>query len=282
MRSRAGLWTGGSVNMRRTGLALVLGALASSLTGCGYLDNVKPGAKSLFDVVKPTETPAEAADMALDQYNPDSRYRGTLLLSNAAFGGSDIYIELYEDAARDEDAGVRWAGVRALGVHGSPEHVPLLIERLIKDPDRLVRAEAARALQRIHNPVAIDPLLQAIRLKSESEPEVRAAAADALGQYAERRVVQGLIAALNDPALVVNHATLKSLRTLTGQDFGLETRAWLDWVDSTDDLFAARTPYTYPAFQRDKRLLEYFPFMSQPPNETPSTPVGLPPQEVGG
>ncbi len=271
--------------MRHASRALPAAAIAAPLVllaGCGALDNVKPGAKSIFDVVKPTETPAEAADMALDQYNPDSRYRGTLLLANATFGGSDVYVELYEDAAHDDDAGVRWAGVRALGVHGSPDHAPLLIERLIDEPDRLVRAEAARSLQRIHNPIAVDALMLAIRQDAEDEPEVRAAAAHALGQYAESRVVQALIAALNDPALVVNHSTLQSLRTLTGQDFGLETRAWLDWVDSTDDLFAARTPYTYPAFQRDKRWMEFFPFVPQPPNETPSTPVGLPPQGVAG
>ncbi len=275
------LGSGSRLASRAAPTAALAMAAALLAGGCGTFENVKPGAKSLFDVFKPTETPAEAADMALDEYNPDSRYSGTLLLANAPFGGGEVYIELYEDAARDPDAGVRWAGVRAIGIHGSPDHAPLLIERLIDEEDRLVRAEAARALQRIHNPIAVEALLLALRRDAEEEPEVRAASAHALGQYAEPRVVQALIAALNDPALVVNHSTLQSLRTLTGQDFGLETRAWLDWVDGADDLFAARTPYTYPAFSRDKRWLEYLPFVSQPPNETPSTPVGLPPAGAG-
>ena len=247
------------------------------LPACGAFENVKPGATSLLEVFVPQETPGEAAEMALDQYDPDSRFSGTRLLANAHFGGEDVYIELYEDAARDEDAGVRWAGVRALGLHGSPEHVPLVIERLIDEPDRLVRAEAARTLQRIHNPIATEPLLRAMDQELEPEPEVRSAAAHALGQYAQPKVVQALIASLNDPSLAVNHSTILALRTLTGQDFGIETRAWLDWYDATDDLFAARTTYTYPAFERNKRLLEYLPFIPPPPNETASTPVGMPP-----
>ena len=260
---------------------LALSALALALAGCNMFDNVQPGATSLMQVFVPQQSPGQAAEMALDEYDPDSRFRGTRLLANAYFGGEDVYIELYEDAARDEDSGVRWAGVRALGLHGSPEHVPLIIERLVDEPDRLVRAEAARALQRIHNPDAIDPLLRAMDEELEPEPDVRAAAAHALGQYAEPRVVQALISSLNDPALAVNYSTIQALRTLTGQDYGIETRAWLDWFDATDDLFAARSTYTYPAFERDKRLLEYLPFMPPPPNETASTPIGMPP-DMGG
>jgi len=268
-------------NRVHTGTVASLGALVLLLPACGAFDNVEPGATSLFEVFAPQESPGDAAAMALDEYDPDSRFTGTRLLANAYFGGEEVYIELYEDAVTDEDAGVRWAGVRALGLHGSPDHVPLIIERLVDEPDRLVRAEAARALQRIHNPIATDPLLRAMDEEFEADPEVRAGAAHALGQYAEPRVVQALIASLNDPALVVNYSTIHALRTLTGQDFGIETRAWLDWYDATDNLFAARTAYTYPAFERDKRLLEYLPFMPPPPNETASTPVGMPPP-VGG
>lgn len=261
--------------MKRTARLLPTACLLALAGGCGVMDSVPRGADSLLQVFE-GPTPTEAAELALDKYNPDNRFRGVQLLANADFGGQEPYIPLYVDALKDEDPGVRWIGVRALGRHGDPEHVPMIIERL-HDSDTLVRAESARTLQRLHNPVAIDALLNAIDPEAEPEASVRAEAAHALGQYAEPRVVQALIARLDDSSLAVNRNTLVALRTLTGQDFGLDRRAWLDWVDATPDLFAARQPYTYPVFQRDKKLVEWLPFVSPPPNEAESTPVGLPP-----
>lgn len=247
-----------------------------TLCGCGAFEGVPRGTTSLMQALVPQTSPSEAAEMAIDPYSPERRYRGTTLLSNADFGGSPVYVELYLDAIEDEDAGVRAAGVRALGRHGEPEHAPLLVERM-GDPDRMVRIGAARALQRIHNPSVVPALLEAIREEREADADVRVAAAVALGQYPESRVVQGLIAALADSRLAVNHAVRGSLVTLTGQDFGVDRRAWLNWADDAPDLFAARQPFVYPAFQRDKRLVEYLPFVPPPPNETPSAPVGVDP-----
>jgi hypothetical protein len=251
-------------------------ALAWGLAGvgCGAFDDVPRGTDSLFQVFAPQTTPTEAAEMAIDPYSPERRYRGTTLLSNAAFGGQPVYLELYLDAVEDADAGVRAAGVRALGRHGEPEHARVLV-RLLGDEDRMVRIAAARALQRLHNPEAVPALLDAIQQGREREPDVRVAAAEALGQYAEARVLQGLIGALADPRLSVNHAVRGSLTTLTGQDFGVDRRAWLDWYNATEDLFAARRPYVYPAFNRDKTIVEYLPFVPPPPNEEPSAPVGI-------
>lgn len=254
-----------------------LGAIVClTLGGCGAFDGVPRGTQSLLQVFQPQTTPTEAAEMAIDPYSPERRYQGTTLLSNADFGGLPVYIALYIDAIDDADPGVRAAGVRALGRHGEPEHVPLIVERL-KDPDRNVRVEAARALQRVHNPAAVPALLETLREDKEADADVRVAAAEALGQYPEARVVQALIAALADSRLAVNHAVRHSLVTLTGQDFNVDRRAWLDWYDSTRDLFAGQQPYVYPAFRRGKRPYEYLPFIPPPPNETASTPVGLDP-----
>lgn len=249
---------------------------AAALAGCGTFDDVPRGTTSLLDAFIPRTSPSQAAEMAVDPYSPERRYKGTTLLSNANFGGLPVYLELYLDAIEDEDPGVRAAGARALGRHGEPEHVPHLID-LLKDPDRFVRFEAARALQRVHSADAVPVLLATIDAEKETDADVRVAAAEALGQYPETRVVQGLIAALADARLAVNYAVRSSLTTLTGQDFGVDRAAWLAWVDRTPDLFAGRQPYVYPAFSRDKKPYEYLPFVPAPPNETASTPVGLDP-----
>lgn len=260
-------------------------ASASMLSACEALEGAR-GSDSLLAAFSPP-TPTEAAMWATDPYNPDLRYRGTLLLANATFGGEPVYVELYEDHIDDPDSNVRAAATRGLANHGDPDHVEQILTRL-QDDDEFVRREAARALQRLHNPIAIDDLLVAARepdlerpdVPAEADPEVRARAADALGQYAEPRVVEALIGGLADRSLAVNLSTRRALSTLTGQDFAFDRRDWLDWYDSADDPFAARRPYTYPVFQRDKKFIEYFPFVPGPPNEPESTPVGLPPVQA--
>lgn len=252
-----------------TGLA----ALASTV-GCKGIG--RPGQKqpeSIFEAFSPP-TPADAAAWASDPYDADKRYRGMLLLANAPFGGERVYVEMYSQATRDADPAVRAAAVRGLALHGSPAHVPLILP-LFEDADWLLRWECARALQRLHNPAAVPSLLKRLQESVERESAVRAAAADALGQYAEPRVLDGLIAALGDRDLAVNAAALRSLRTLTGQDFGDNLRAWVAWKKGTADLFAARRPYIYPVFNRPKNFVEMILPVFKPPNEVAASPAGL-------
>lgn len=255
---------------RRCPLAL---ALLVPLAGCDVSD-LRPGAKSILELSAPP-SPREAAEWAIDPYDANNRYRGTLLLANATFAGEDVYLRLFEDNIRDPDPGVRAAAARALANHGSRPHAPLLVAAL-SDPDIGVRLEAARGLQRLHAPDAVDALAAALDPAREAEPSVRAEAADALGQYPQRRVVEALIAALDDPNLAVNRTTRSSLRTLTGQDLGFDRAEWARWYNRSPATFAAGGLYVYPVYHRDKFWYEYLPFVPPPPNETPSTPAGMP------
>jgi hypothetical protein len=244
--------------------------------GCsGNPLGLKPGATSIFQGMA-DPTPSEAVDMALDRHDADRRYQGVLLLAKHRFAGEKIYLDLFVERARDTDPGVRAAATRALGFHGRPEHAELIIERL-RDEDPVVRLEAARALQRIHAPRAIDPLLASLDPGVESDTAVRANCARALGQYPTPRVLERLIGALSDQSLAVNWATLESLRTLTGQDFGYDRAAWQRWYNTSNDYFAARRAYTYPTFARRKRWFEYLPFVPPPPTDPPALPAGMSP-----
>lgn len=254
------------------GLALIVACVA----GCAAprLDT-KPGATSILSVWAPP-TPQQAAEWSIDKYDPEARYRGTLLLANAPFAGDPIYIDLFRQNIHDEDAGVRLAATRGLANHGGPENAPYIIERLT-DSEELVRIEAARGLQRVHNPEAIPALFDAMTESTEANASVRAEAALALAHYPESRVVERLIANLDDPSLSVNRNTVASLRILTGQDFGTSRRAWTQWYTDSQDLFAAQSTFTYPAFERNKFWYEYLPFWPPPPNEPPAMPAGLNP-----
>lgn len=269
---------------------LTLTALLGA-SGCDSNESMR-GATSLLQLSQPT-SPEEAAKMAIDPWDADARAKGTMLLANAYFGGEPPYHALYLDRTGDSDPNVRAAALRGLALHGQPEDVPVIIG-LLDDENTRVRLEAARALQRVHNPTAIDALIVHSRRPTlptppsetgpgspgqpgENEPTIRAEAVHALGQYAETRVIVPLISALDDRFLAVNQAALHSLRTLTGQDFGLDRKAWFNWYDSTETPFAGRTAYVYPVFSRDRFFWEYIPFVPQPPNETASTPAGFPP-----
>jgi len=242
---------------------------------CGHLD-LQPGAKSILAAVFKQPTPTEAVTLAVDEYDPDKRYRGLRLLNRAPFAGEDVYVELFVDSMDEPDARVRAAAAAAIANHGEPRHVPLLVKAL-KDKDPIVRIEAVRGLQRIHNPVAVDPLLETIKRADEPDSSIRAEAANALGQYPERRVAQALIATLAERSLAVNLNALQSLRTLTGEDFGMDRAAWTRWLDDQKDPFAHRRAYIYPVFHRERRWLEYIPFFPEPPNEVASSPVGIEP-----
>ncbi|MCA9311140.1 MAG: HEAT repeat domain-containing protein [Phycisphaerales bacterium] len=267
---------------RRVLSVLVLsGAAAATGTGCDSLGGARAmNDDSILSIVAPPSA-SDAAAMMTDQYSADNRVRGLAIIASEPYGGEDAYVQWYEVALEDSDPAVRSAAVRALGRHGEPRHVPMIV-KLIDDPDPTLRWEVVRTLQRLHNPVAIGPLLDRVRARTETVPDVRAGAATALGQYADARVVDGLITALDDRELLVNRAARQSLVTLTGQDFEYDVRSWLGWKDSTGNLFAARGEYVFPAFHRSAEWWEVVVPWLGPPNEASESPVGMASSDGGG
>src|SRR5690606_331091 len=124
------------------------------------------------------------------------------------------------------DPTVRAAAIRALGMHGSVEDAATIMVYL-HDETPYVRWEAAEALKKLHNPVVVGPLIQA--LKSDPDADVRQTAAEALGQYPQPIVFDTLLGALTDANYGVVRAAANSLSILTGRDFGSDAAAWLAW-----------------------------------------------------
>lgn len=256
--------------IHRSALLLMLAAVAlSGQVGCESMS------RDVADLFEPFNMPApgEAARWMYDR-NPDLRRRGVTLIYASPFGGEEAYVKQYADMVRnDPDPLVRAAAVRALARHGTPDHAVLIAEQLTHESIH-VRWEAAKGMQRLHNP-AVVPVLTRVLNREGEEVDVRAAVATALGQYPSDDAAQELMTALDAPELVVNRNARDALATMTGQNFGLDRSAWFNWYTKATAPFADRQEYRYPVYQRDDTLLENIAFWTKKNWEEPGTPVGL-------
>jgi hypothetical protein len=218
-------------------------------------------------------SPGEAARMMVDPYDPDNRRKGTVLIANSPFGGADAYLAVYREMVINEpDPLARAEAITALGRYGGPDDAVAIAANL-GDEWFQVRWAAAKALQRIHNPLAVGPLL-GVLLNRDEQPDIRVAAAVALGQYPQDRVFQGLVGALDAPGLAINASARESLATLTGQAFGLDPKPWLTWYNEADEPFADQQEYLYPTYRREKTFFEKLAFWTKKAYEQPSPPAG--------
>ncbi|HVR43529.1 MAG TPA: HEAT repeat domain-containing protein [Thermoanaerobaculia bacterium] len=104
-------------------------------------------------------------------------------------------LELYREAD-DDDPRVRRYLAMVLGRLGDPRAIPLLLESL-EAGDLETRIYAILALAEIGDPAAADPIAAA--LASSDDPDLRKAAAYALGRLGSRAHLPQLRAALRDP-----------------------------------------------------------------------------------
>ncbi len=258
--------------MRRTLLMTVCVAL---LAGC-----VAEDFNAISDSFSPP-TPGEAARMASNRYDADERREGLTLLANAPFGGTPTYVEYYRMYVVEEhDPLVRAAAIKALGRFGAPEDAIIIIPWLsrVTSESVQVRREAALALQRLHNPTVVPDLLRSLADEGE-EGGVRSPVATALGQYPEGRVLSGLMLALQANKLSINLSAAESLHLLTGQSFGIDGYAWVDWYSLQAkggiNPFTGQLAYQYPTYQRQERWWDKLAFWEQRPRERPGVPAGL-------
>lgn len=220
-------------------------------------------------------TPSEAAKDTLNPFDADRRRTGVSWLASADFGGEEVYVRTYRLLLTDEDSTVRAAAIRALGLHGTVDDA-VLVAPLLDDKAEFVRWEAAKALQKIHNPKVVDALMKHTRLSDETNVDVRMACCQALGQYPEPRVYDALVGAINDTDFGVIRAARASLRTLTGYDLGSDSTLWLIWQkQNPDKLFAKKMEYTWTPFDKPPTTFEKIQFWKDNSPPPPQKPVGI-------
>lgn len=198
-------------------------------------------------------TPTEAAVGMFNVYDADVRRRSIGLIASSDFGGEPPYLRGYRLLIDDPDPTVRAACINALGRHGETADVSIILPYLA-DRNELVRWQAAIALQRLHRPDAVSALIAV--LSEDTSTDVRMAAANALGQYPERRVFDALVGALSDTDYGVIREANQSLQTLTGESFEDRGSVWLTWAEEQENLFANQQPYYFPQYQPNPGIMD--------------------------
>jgi len=252
---------------------LGLACLTTLVGGCAAGPNNDATAfNDLLDSVMPP-SPSEVAREAFNIYDADQRRRSIALLSSSHFGHEEPYLRTYRLLIDDQDPTVRAACVHALGLHGTPEDAKTIVP-LLNDGTVIVRWETAKALQKIHNPVAVLPLIEA--MSGDEDADVRLAAAQALGQYPTRSVFNALVGALADSNFGVVRSASDALALLTGQDLGTDGADWLDYAgDHPTSLFNGQRQYTYLPYEKPPGKMDKIKFWDKPEPTEPKTPVGL-------
>jgi len=113
------------------------------------------------------------------------------------------------------EAQVSCQAVRALGRIGAPA-LPQ-VEMALKDSRREVRAEAALAYARAAGGTAAPPL--ATLARSDPVPDVRATAVTALGHMRALDEMEALLAAVEDPELVVRERAAEAVARIMGRRY---------------------------------------------------------------
>ncbi len=246
--------------------------LTSALVGTGC-DTMSSDLSQFSQTFVPP-SPAQAARWAADPNDRENARRGTILLANAPWGGTEVYLKMYRLYAADAlDPLVRAAALQALGRHGDASDA-VLVAKSLTSPFRQVRLAAARSLQRLHDPAVADTLWPRL-IDPDEDADVRIEIAIALGQYPTPAVFNALVASLSQRDLAVNIAAVDSLRMLTGQGFGIDEDAWLTYLASAPEPLLTAPNYLYPTFIRELDIWDTLVFWDPVVLETPDVPIGM-------
>jgi len=204
--------------------------------------------EKVLRLIEPKSEKFRRALLDLATGGPDQRREAIVYLDqewawSSTETRSDFGDLLANRVVGDSDELVRAVAVRALRRYSGPKVTQALTDAL-NDRNDFVRIEAARSLSGTQDANAAAVLLK--RLRTDPNPQVRAAAAAALGGARTRRVLLSLIEALNDDDLVVVRSSTDSLVRLTGEYRGDTREEWDAWLRSASDPFADALPPPTP------------------------------------
>jgi len=139
------------------------------------------------------------------QIEPDPFVREIIIETIASFR-TPLAQQVLQAGLHDEESAVRIASCRALGAQGDPGAV--------KNLERTLRAD--------------------------NDQDVRLAAAEGLGGIKTPDSIQALSIALEDQDPALQFVAVESLKSVSGQDFGGDVRAWRQYATGQDPAIRER------------------------------------------
>lgn len=164
----------------------------------------------------------------------------------------------------NNNTGIRVSAIKALGQMGSSKVYPYLIKK-VSDSNSMVKIAVLESLAAINPKESIPYLESALK---DSLPEVRIVALETLTKYTidkililkfisnlladksravqltavqclrdirEKNSVRALIERLPDASWRLRYDIIMALKDLSGQPFGLDNKAWLNWYEANKD-----------------------------------------------
>lgn len=139
----------------------------------------------------------------------------------------EITSQLARQIQVEPDPLVRAAIVETIAKFNTPLAGQVLVAGL-GDSDPVVRRKCCHGLGEKQQLAAIEPLARALR--EDSDPDVRMAATKALGRIESPESIKALAAALQDRDPAMQFAAMQSVKQLSGEDFGGDVRAYLQYA----------------------------------------------------
>lgn len=218
----------------------------AGLTAVGRCDS-KQAAKYLLDIVRKKrqeglEAYREAAATALGELrNPNvisyvvkeglgDRHEDTRTLVAYALGemGCDQIVPYLVKLLRDKEECVRVAAIKALGQLGAVDQIKALLA-MVKKGTYLTKVAVARALGVLADTEGVDTLLN---LFLQDDSRIRYAAAFSLYNLRVKESVELFAKALDDTKDWLQLELLSYLRSMSGKDFGVESKPWVGWWEA--------------------------------------------------
>jgi hypothetical protein len=163
---------------------------------------------------------------SLNSADPDLRRIEVINLSDSS-NAAVHYNTFATILEKDPDYLVRAQAALALGKLKNPQAIPLLIKAL-EDTSQWVRLDAVTALSHTNDASAILPLCKV--LKDDVSPDVRRSSARLLGEIGGEIAVPALIQSLDDKDQAVTEISYKALQKITGQKaLPKDGKAWQKW-----------------------------------------------------
>jgi hypothetical protein len=170
-----------------------------------------------------------------EEYGPSAAIRRQELLDLAARAENlppaeqmRLGTELAMRMQNEVDPVLRCDAVKALGKI-STETAKEALRMALKDAESSVRIAACQSWQNIGGPEAIAVLSEVVA--SDTDDDVRLAAARALGAFRDPAAVRGLAVCLDDNNPALQHRAMESLQVASGQNFGYDVVAWRTYVE---------------------------------------------------